>query len=171
MSEEFDVKEDYTTWCRSNAESLRKYIRRITREHQAADDAVQVVLFRFWRRWQDASFRTRAREEPGYARRAVINAWRSECRSDRAREMRQQRWVSDNPGRESHEMYSDVEREVRLAALLQPLPPTWRTVIELRHIQGKSFVQVAAEMGIAEWRARHYDALAIRALRKAAEHE
>ncbi|MET7937628.1 sigma-70 family RNA polymerase sigma factor [Streptomyces sp. NPDC005322] len=167
MSGGFDVREDFKAWLCEHTEPLRLTARRHARDHQAADDAVQIVLERFWKKWEDAEFREKVKNTPGYAQRCVINAWRSTERSETAERERLKKYGSGELVPETQDLYSDIEWKLSLPPMLEMLEPTWRSVIELRYQQGKSFPEIAAVMGISESTARRYDKGALDALSKA----
>lgn len=165
--EEFDAREDFMAWCREHTGSLRLTARRHARDHQAADDAVQHVLESFWKKWEEADLRRKVKNTPGYAQRCVINAWRSMERSETAERERLKKYASGEPVPETQDLYSDIEWKLSLPPMLDMLNPTWRSVIELRYRQGRSFPEIAALMGISESTARRFDKRALIALAEA----
>ncbi|WP_432038028.1 RNA polymerase sigma factor [Streptomyces cucumeris] len=167
MSEEFDAREDFRTWLYTGTGPLRLTARRHARDHQAADDTVQTVLESFWKKWGNAEFREKVKNTPGYAQRCVINAWRSTERSEAAERERLRKYSSGEPVPETQDLYSDIEWKLSLPPMLEQLEPTWRSVIELRYRQGKSFAEIAVILGISESTARRYDKGALNALAQA----
>ncbi|MEW1861786.1 sigma-70 family RNA polymerase sigma factor [Streptomyces sp. NPDC088194] len=170
MSEILDgSQEDFELWCRQNAESLLRIAYRSARNPVTAEDAVQKVLFRFWRHWGTLRLRESVKTIPGYAARAVINQLRSIERSDIRDRERLTEWLRSEAESIDGDMYSEVEWELGIPQILGKLNPTWKLIIQLRYLEKATFSEIADLLGISESTARRYEKLAREEVMKAGQ--
>ena len=132
--------------------------------HANAEDLVQTVALRFWRRWSEPEFRSRAWKSESYALRSIANAWNDVARSEIAARNRARRAtcaeVPEDPS-------PDVDAVLTIRKLVEELPPLWQTIVDLRYTQGKSMADIADILRISESTARRYHAAILVALREA----
>jgi RNA polymerase sigma factor (sigma-70 family) len=125
---------------------------RVTRSREAAEDVTQEVFVFLWER--PLAFDPERGGLRGWLRtlahrRAVEYVRREERLS---RHLATYRWSPAIPGADEHVIAVDERGQVRLA--VAALPGTLREVIELAYYRGRTYRQVAAELGLAEGTAK-----------------
>lgn len=149
---------------------LRRTIYRITRDCDAAFDAVQEALLRAWQ--GIGRFQGRSRFYTWVTRIGINEAYRGMRRPREERLEDEERIDRDgpqpaqgpDPAAESHEFLEAVEKA------LGELPSDYRSALKLRDIDGLSTAEAAAELGIGERALKSRLHRGRRALRKKLDH-
>ncbi|WHM41122.1 sigma-70 family RNA polymerase sigma factor [Streptomyces sp. BPTC-684] len=164
----FDLRGDFGQYCEENTPRLLRVAFRITRDPWAAEDALQNVLEKFWKRWPEAGFRDRVLRTPGYSNSCVVYSAIDAIRSEASRAFREEQDASKEVVRsDDYLRVEDDDSFRRMLDVLNSLNRTWRLVIYLRYAREFTIVEVAAIIQISESTARRYERRALMALREA----
>lgn len=159
---------DFCKFCEQNYARLVRIAKRITQNPWDAQDAVQDVLEKFWKRWPEQDFRDRVWNVPGYSHRCIVYAAVDNIRSEQSRYKRQEKDARKEVGKDSDFLrVDDDDSFARALEVLRGLNPTWRLVILLRYARECTIVEVAAILRISESTARRYERKALKALEEA----
>jgi RNA polymerase sigma-70 factor (sigma-E family) len=112
----------------------------LTGSRAEAEELAQEALVRTWRRWRMAR---RPADPASYARRVLVNRYRSLLR----RAAVQARWLARSRPEEPV-VLADHERAMVLWQAVQALPPRQRAVLVLRFGQDLTEAQVARLLGL-----------------------
>lgn len=129
---------------------LRRLLYRITRDCEAAKDAVQEALTRAW--LNIARFEGRSRFSTWLTRIGINEAYRATARS-RDVLLEDEDSIPETAASDGSAPDGVVEsRELlaRIAVALDELPPDYRTAVVLRDVEGRSTKEAAGEVGIGE---------------------
>ena len=136
----------------TNSRDLQRAAWLLTGDWAAAEDLVQVALFRCWPRWSSIA------APESYVRSALVRSFLS---------ARRRRWIGEQPSASLADLpapdaigSADVRASVRSA--LAALPPRERAVVVLRYYADMSEADTAAALGISAGSVKRYasDALA-----------
>lgn len=157
--------EAFEQLVRTHWSGLVAYARRMTRDPDAAKDAVQETLTRLWEGrggWVERG------NERAYLYRAVRNRVIDLARHRRFRDRLAERVASMLPGR-ARSPEDDAEQS-ELGRLLDrainDLPERRREVFVLAHLRDLSYQEIAAVMGVAQQTVANHMSLALRDLRR-----
>ncbi|MGW3133997.1 RNA polymerase sigma factor [Streptomyces sp. NPDC001123] len=159
---------DFVMYCEECTDSFIRVAHRITGSLWDAQDAVQDVFLRFWKKWPDPEFRIRILSNRGYAYRSIAHAAVDMIRSGKSRREREEEDARKViVGTDEYSYVEDDDSYNRMLDVLQTLNPTWRLVIHLRYARELKSAEVAAVLRISEATARRYEKRALRALEEA----
>lgn len=163
-----DLGADFSKYCEENSARLLRTAFRVTGNPWDAQDALQNVLEKFWKRWPEGDFRDRVWGNPAYSHGCVVYSAIDSIRSEKSRTQREEkdaRKVVENG--DDYLRVDDEESFARTLDVLHSLNPTWRLVIHLRYARECSIVEVAEILRISESTARRYEKRALKALKEA----
>jgi RNA polymerase sigma-70 factor (sigma-E family) len=136
-------KLDFDRWAESAAPRLRRLGFLVTGDWHLAEDLTQDTLIRIYSVWGRVS---RAGAPNSYASRVLVNLSTSWRRVARNRE-RPTGHLPDRAGPVSDSAGADLQG--RLAAALAHLGTSQRTIVVLRHWEGRSEAEVAQMLGLS----------------------
>lgn len=157
-------REAFAILARTHGDRLFGIAKRILRDHDRAEDAVQQTLVIAWRELP----RLRDPDRFGaWLRRALINA----CYTETARARRLSvvvKEISTDASTAHDELISVADRD-QLDRGFRRLPPEQRAILVLRHYLGLEPAEIAETLGIPDGTARSRLHYAHRAMRAALE--
>jgi RNA polymerase sigma-70 factor (sigma-E family) len=149
---------DFDEFARTEAQPLLRFARVLIGDRSTAEDIVQDVLVRLYRRSGSLG---KVHDLPAYARRMVVNEYLSWGRKwFRVRPTAQLPERSTGPD----EMQQVTDRD-QLRVELGKLPARQRTVLVLRYFAGYTDAEIAAELGCTAGTVRSHASRALSALR------
>jgi RNA polymerase sigma-70 factor (sigma-E family) len=154
-------QQDFESWLVSREGALQRTAHLLTGDVHAAQDLVQATLTKLYRRWDRVQ---RVQNIDAYARKALVNEFRTAWRRPVRRMEQVVEAVPDRPGPDSPAY--DGEREA-VWRFVRSLPPRQRTVLVLRFYQQLSEAEVAEVMGISVGTVKSQSSRAIASLRAA----
>jgi RNA polymerase sigma-70 factor (sigma-E family) len=142
-----EVDESFTDFVTEARPRLARIAYLMCGDWHHAEDVVQTVLGRLYRRWEKVS---RAGDPQGYVRRALLNAVIDSRRRGWRREHPAGHITEESGGSPIYPVHaSDPTTKAVLHALAQ-LAPRQRAVVLLRYVEQMSVTEVATELGISE---------------------
>ncbi|WP_329332679.1 sigma-70 family RNA polymerase sigma factor [Streptomyces sp. NBC_01352] len=163
-----DLGADFGKYCEENSAHLLRTAFRITGNPWDAQDALQNVLEKFWKKWPEENFRNIVWSNPAYSRKCVVSSAIDAIRSETSRARREEKDArKEVENGDDYLRVDDEESFGRTLDVLHSLNPTWRLVIHLRYAREYSIVEVAAILRISEATARRYEKRALKALEEA----
>ncbi len=140
-------------------------IHRLVGERGVTEDLAQQVFIRFWEKRDSITITT----SPGaYLHRMAINealGWLRSKKNKSPEEITATTPFQPEQDVEQGFLQGELEEQVRLA--VDTLPPRCRAVFQLSRFEGKSYQEIADEMGISKKTVEHQMGKALRVMRKA----
>jgi RNA polymerase sigma-70 factor (ECF subfamily) len=122
---------------------LRRFARNLVRNHDDADDVVQIALERALKNW--SQWRTDARLD-GWLFKIVRNAWIDEVRS---RKRRNQVFVAEEAGEEvGNDVMERTSDAMSVQSAMARLPEDQRTAVSLVLVEGLPYKEAADVLDI-----------------------
>jgi RNA polymerase sigma-70 factor (ECF subfamily) len=122
---------------------LRRFARNLVRNHDDADDVVQIALERALKNW--SQWRTDARLD-GWLFKIVRNAWIDEVRS---RKRRNQVFVAEEAGEEvGSDAMEQASNAMSVQSAMARLPEDQRTAVSLVLVEGLPYKEAADVLDI-----------------------
>jgi RNA polymerase sigma-70 factor, ECF subfamily len=122
---------------------LRRFARNLVRNHDDADDVVQIALERALRNW--SQWRTDARLD-GWLFKIIRNAWIDEVRS---RKRRNQVFVAEEAGEEvGSNVMEQAGNAMSVQSAMARLPEDQRTAVSLVLVEGLPYKEAADVLDI-----------------------
>jgi len=136
---------------------LMVYGKTITKDEALVQDTIQELFVALWKKGEDLNTKS-----------SLENYLFVSLRNNLIRKIRNIKTVEfDIDMAEKEAIPSELlQREVRLSALIEKLPPRQREVIFLRYFKDKSYQEIADLLGISYQVARNFSYRAIQFLRK-----
>ena len=152
---------DFESWLAAREPALQRTAHLLTGDVHTAQDLVQTTLARLYLRWDHVS---RADNIDAYARKALVNEFRTAWRRPVHRVEKIVELVPDEPAPASAEYDGNREAVWRLVC---SLPPKQRAVVVLRFYEQLTEVEIAELMGISVGTVKSQSSRALAALRTA----
>jgi RNA polymerase sigma-70 factor (ECF subfamily) len=144
------------------AAGLQRYARRFVRSQDTAEDLVQDVFWRVWRRWRQLEAGDNLR---AYLYTATRTRALDHLASDAADAKRRDRYVSDSHPPDEISQLTTEQISAAIQAVLETLPPRQREVAVLRLHHQMSTAAIATRLRISPRTVEVHIARATRALR------
>jgi len=142
------------TWYRAHAQKLFCTVRRITRNHEDAEDAVQDAFLRAFLHLQ--SFDGRSTFSTWLTRIGINSALMILRKRRNSREVMpakdsesESSWEATDSEQNPEQEYVEQERLRLLRGAIAGLRPSIRRALEIHTLQGRSIEEMAAEIGIS----------------------
>ena len=142
------------TWYRAHAQKLFCTVRRITRNHEDAEDAVQDAFLRAFLHLQ--SFDGRSTFSAWLTRIGINSALMILRKRRNSREVIQAKdsenessWEAKDSAPNPEQEYAEQERLRLLRGVIAGLRPSIRRALEIHTLQGRSVEETASDIGIS----------------------
>jgi RNA polymerase sigma-70 factor (sigma-E family) len=151
--------QDFESWLAARAGSLQRTAHLLTGDVHSGQDLLQTTLAKLFRGWDRIR---RVDNVDAYARKALVNEYRSSWRRPVRRLEQVVETVPDRPAPESP-AYDDTREAVW--RFVCSLPPRQRTVVVLRFYEQLTEAEIADVMGISVGTVKSQSSRAIASLR------